>query len=145
IRTVPEQMRFDTKRIVVESGQAFEVTFENPDFMPHNLVFVQPGTRRTIGMLANQMGPEDLDAQGRAFVPSRPEVIAATQLLEAGESATLQIIAPEEEGVYEFVCTFPGHWAVMWGELIVTSRKGNDPATSFEDEELAIPRKLDQS
>ena len=24
------------------------------------------------------------------------------------------------EGVYEYVCTFPGHWAVMFGQLVVT-------------------------
>jgi hypothetical protein len=41
-------------------------------------------------------------------------------LLEAGQSETLQLTAPEQEGVYEFVCTFPGHWQVMWGQFVVT-------------------------
>jgi hypothetical protein len=28
--------------------------------------------------------------------------------------------APNEEGDNEFVCTFPGHYQLMWGKLIVT-------------------------
>ena len=36
-----------------------------------------------------------------------------------------EIAAPADvcllvEGTYPYVCTFPGHWAVMKGELIVT-------------------------
>ena len=45
VRAVREQMRFDTPRIVVEPGKAIEIIFENPDFMPHNLVVVRPNTR----------------------------------------------------------------------------------------------------
>ena len=28
--------------------------------------------------------------------------------------------APKEEGEYEYVCTLPGHYVLMWGKLIVT-------------------------
>jgi azurin len=41
-------------------------------------------------------------------------------MLEAGKSETLSVMAPEAEGTYQYVCTFPGHWAIMKGELIVT-------------------------
>ena len=34
IRAVPEEMHFDTPRIVVEAGKQFIITFENPDAMP---------------------------------------------------------------------------------------------------------------
>ena len=27
---------------------------------------------------------------------------------------------PKEPGEYEFVCTYPGHYLIMWGKLIVT-------------------------
>ncbi|MDB6152531.1 MAG: putative rane-bound dehydrogenase, partial [Chthoniobacteraceae bacterium] len=36
IKTVREQMRYDTPRLVVEAGKPIEIIFENPDFMPHN-------------------------------------------------------------------------------------------------------------
>jgi hypothetical protein len=50
IRTVREQMRYDTPRLVVTAGQPFEIRFENVDFMPHNLVLVRPGTREKVGL-----------------------------------------------------------------------------------------------
>ena len=28
--------------------------------------------------------------------------------------------APAEPGDYEYVCTFPGHYVIMWGKLVVT-------------------------
>jgi azurin len=120
IRAVREQMRFDTARLVVEAGKPFELVVENPDFMPHNLVVVRPGTRDRVGVAAAMMRPEDLDARGRAFVPASDAVLAATRMLVSGERETLQLTAPDEAGDYEFVCTFPGHHQVMWGWLIVT-------------------------
>jgi azurin len=120
VRTVREQMRFDTPRLVVEAGKAFELIFENVDFMPHNLVVVRPGTRDRVGTVAASMRPEDLDAEGRAFVPRLDSVLAATRMLGNGERETLRLTAPLEEGDYEYVCTFPGHHQVMWGWLIVT-------------------------
>jgi azurin len=120
VRTVREQMRFDTPRLVVETGKPFELIVENVDFMPHNLVVVRPGTRDRVGTVAASMRPDDLDAEGRAFVPRSDSVLGATRLLVNGEREKLRMTAPEQEGDYEYVCTFPGHHQVMWGWLIVT-------------------------
>ncbi|MGE3311904.1 MAG: PVC-type heme-binding CxxCH protein [Limisphaerales bacterium] len=120
IRTVREQMRFDTPRLVVEAGKPFEIIVENDDFMPHNLVVVKPGTREKLGAVTEKMSPEKLDNQGRAFVTDSTDILAATRLLEQGMKETLKLTAPSEEGDYTFVCTFPGHWQVMFGQLIVT-------------------------
>jgi azurin len=120
VRTVREQMRFDTPRIVVETGKAFEIIFENPDFMPHNLVVVRPGTRSKVGDAAALMKPDQFDGRGRAYVPDTTDVISATRLIEANLRQTLSMTAPNEEGECEFVCTFPGHYQLMWGKLIVT-------------------------
>jgi glucose/arabinose dehydrogenase/azurin len=120
IRTVREQMRYDTPRIVVEPGKPFEVILENDDFMPHNIVFVKPGTREKVAKAAERMKPEDDDGRGRAYVPKTTDVYAASKLLEAGQRASITLTAPNEEGVYEYVCTYPGHWMVMWGQLIIT-------------------------
>ena len=120
VKTVREQMRFNTARLVVEAGKPFEILFENSDVMPHNLVFSLPGSREEIGTDAQSMSPEKIDAQGRAFVPANPKIIAASKLLEPGKSERLKMTAPTQPGSYEMVCTFPGHWMVMWGKLIVT-------------------------
>lgn len=120
VRTVREQMRFDTPRLVVEAGQPFEVIVENPDFMPHNFVVVKPGKRPEIGAIADTMKPDQRDSEGRPYVPRSPEILGATRLLEAGQRQTLKLTAPTIEGEYEYVCTFPNHWQTMWGWLIVT-------------------------
>ncbi len=120
VRTVREQMRYDVPRLVVEAGKAFEVIFANDDFMPHNLVFVKPGTRESIANLTATMKPEDRDNKGRPYVPNNPAIIAATKLIEAGQKETLKVTAPETDGTYEFVCTYPGHFTLMWGTLVVT-------------------------
>jgi azurin len=123
IKTVREQMRYDLTRIVVEAGKPFEIIFENDDMMPHNLVVVQPGSREAIGVVADKMQPTQLDKQGRPFVPTQKElaakILAATKLIEPGQKETLKLTAPKQAGTYEYVCTFPEHWRVMFGELVV--------------------------
>jgi azurin len=121
VRAVPEEMRFDVPRLVAEVGKAFTIVFENPDAMPHNLVVVKPGTREKVGQAALELRADFVDRLGRAFVPETSDVIAATKLLDPGQSATIRVDAPLSEGEYEYVCTFPGHWVTMWGKLIITS------------------------
>ena len=120
IRAVPEEMRFDMPRIVVEAGRQFIIVFENPDAMPHNLLVVKPGTREKVGVAAMQMSPGQLDSRGRAYTPDTPDVIAGTRLVEPGQSEQIYVVAPATRGTYEYVCTFPGHWVNMRGELVVT-------------------------
>ena len=120
LRTVREQMRYDTPRLVVEAGKPFEIILENDDFMPHNLVVVKPGARELVGVISDRMQPTQLDGEGRAFIPANPGILGATRLVEPGHSARLKMVAPQTEGDHEYVCTFPGHWPVMWGLLVVT-------------------------
>ncbi|MES2571751.1 MAG: plastocyanin/azurin family copper-binding protein, partial [Verrucomicrobiota bacterium] len=120
IKTVREQMRYDTPRLVVEAGKPLEIIFENPDFMPHNLVLVQPGARQAVAEAVQTHKPDQFDNRGRAYVPANdPKVLAATRLVEAGQGEKLQFTAPTKEGEYEYVCTFPGHSTIMWGTLVV--------------------------
>ncbi|MCZ7639398.1 MAG: plastocyanin/azurin family copper-binding protein [Verrucomicrobia bacterium] len=135
VRAVREQMRFDTPRLVVEAGKPFEVVVENPDFMPHNFVVVKPGTRPRVGALAEAMTPDQRDRQGRPYVPSSPDILGATRLLEAGQRQALKLTAPDAAGDYEFVCTFPNHWQTMWGWLIVTP----DPDAYLERHPVSAP------
>lgn len=118
IKSVREQMRYDTTRIVVEAGKPFEIRFENVDTMPHNLTIVQPGAREEVGKQADALPPKP-DGQGRLYVPDNKKILAATRLLEPGEQATLKLTAPAAPGDYEYLCTYPEHWKVMFGQLVV--------------------------
>lgn len=50
-------------------------------------------------------------------------VIAATSLVGGGESTsvTFDLSKLDPAGSYSYVCTFPGHWAVMRGTFTITS------------------------
>jgi glucose/arabinose dehydrogenase/azurin len=120
INTLREQMKYDTTRLVVEAGKPFEIIFQNNDFMPHNIVVVKPGTRAALGAASNKMQPDQLDKEGRAFMPKSKNILSATKLVEPGKKEVLKVSAPREEGVYEYFCSYPGHWDRMWGQLIVT-------------------------
>src|SRR5437762_6496614 len=88
--------------------------------MPHNLVVVKPNKRENVGTASANLKPEDLDSEGRAYVPKSADILAATKLLLPGERQSLKLTAPAIEGIHEYVCTFPGHYQVMWGQLVVT-------------------------
>jgi azurin/glucose/arabinose dehydrogenase len=125
VKTVREQMRYDTPRLVVEAGKPFEVIFENLDAMGHNFVVVQPGTRQAVAEAVQTRRPDQLDKKGRAYVPEDGKnqdkrVLDATKAVEPGQKETLKMTAPGKEGEYEYVCTMPGHWLIMWGKLVVT-------------------------
>ncbi len=120
VKTVREQLKYDTPRLVVEAGKPFEIIFENSDAMPHNFVIVENGKHMDIGNAALTMPPDRLDGKGRAYLPKDFPIRDATKLMEPGQKEKLQIPAINEEGEHEYVCTFPGHSAIMWGKLIVT-------------------------
>jgi azurin len=120
VHTVHEKMSYDTPRIVVEAGKPFEIILINVDTMPHNLVVVNPASHEKVGVAASTMTPDKLDKEGRAFIPKSSDILAATKTLDPGQKETLKMTAPAKEGDYEYVCTFPGHFAIMWGKLIVT-------------------------
>ena len=124
IRTVKEQMRYDTPRLIVAPNQPVEIRFENHDFMPHNLVVVKPGARERVGQATAHMRPDELDDEGRAYIADTGDILAATRLLDPGQKAVLKFTTPATEGEYEYLCTFPGHYQIMRGQLIVTGDAG---------------------
>ncbi|MFA7473741.1 MAG: plastocyanin/azurin family copper-binding protein, partial [Spirosomataceae bacterium] len=41
------------------------------------------------------------------------------QLLQPESSETIYFVAPTRPGTYQYVCTFPGHHALMQGNMVV--------------------------
>ncbi|HWV58824.1 MAG TPA: plastocyanin/azurin family copper-binding protein [Longimicrobiales bacterium] len=118
IGTIPERMLFDRRWFVAEAGRPVQIQFDNPDAMPHNLVVGYPGSLQVIGQAASAMQLTD-DPDVKPFVPNLPIVIAATGLVAQGNSERLSFIAPDMPGSYIYVCTFPGHWMLMYGVMLV--------------------------
>jgi azurin/lysophospholipase L1-like esterase len=118
VQAVPNQMQFAPKEIRVKAGKMVRVVFENPDLMLHNFVLLRPGSGEEVGALADQMAAQ-ADAAAREYVPDSPKVLHATGLVQPGARAELKFKAPGTPGRYPYLCTFPGHWRIMQGEMIV--------------------------
>jgi len=145
IHTVIEQMLYDKQLIVVEAGKPIEIILQNDDSMPHNLVVITPGAVEEIGTATEKMPPEP-DAEGRLYVPASPKILYATKLLDPGQKAKLSFTAPTEPGDYPYLCTYPGHWRRMVGNMAVVkdvdaylaSHAGTEPKiTEWKIEDLS--------
>ena len=117
IATVVEKLQFALKEFTVKAGKKIKLTFVNPDFMPHNLVIVQPGAADEVGLAAMQLGAKGFELQ---WVPESDKVIVSTKLIDHKGEHVLEFTAPEEPGDYQYVCTFPGHHILMRGVMKVT-------------------------
>jgi putative membrane-bound dehydrogenase-like protein len=116
ISTVVEKMTYDVKEFSVKAGKKVKLTFANPDFMPHNLVIVNPGKADEVGLKAMELGASGFD---KGFVPDSVDILANTMLVDHGKEQVLEFSAPSTPGVYIFVCTFPGHHLLMRGTMLV--------------------------
>lgn len=118
ISTVADEMRFDVAEFVVRPGQPVELLFENPDYMPHNLLITATGAADEVYRLAMDLGGEGFE---KDFTPDTPQVLQGAQLLNAGESELLEFNAPSAPGEYPFLCSFPGHGELMRGVMRVVA------------------------
>ena len=117
-----DTMQFDVKNFNVKAGEKVKLTLKNVGQVPkiamgHNLVLLKKGiTAIGFGQKALGAGANATNALPDSL---KGEVIAATKLLGPGESETIEFTAPKEAGSYEYVCTFPGHFALMRGTMSV--------------------------
>ncbi|MGV3764110.1 PVC-type heme-binding CxxCH protein [Parapedobacter sp.] len=118
LKAVKDIMQYDKKLITVPAGKRITLVFENPDGMQHNLLIIQPGTLDIVGKAADDM-LRSSEAYEKQYIPSVPEVLHHTPLVNPGESFTLEFTAPTEPGDYPYLCTFPGHWRGMNGIMRV--------------------------
>jgi putative membrane-bound dehydrogenase-like protein len=119
---IPSAMKFDKAELTVKAGQKVRLTFKNNDLLEHNLVIVKPGTLPKVGALADALASKP-GASEKQYVPDSPDVLVSSKVLDPGQSDVLLFTAPEVAGQYPFVCTFPGHWQIMRGILVVEPAK----------------------
>jgi putative heme-binding domain-containing protein len=123
ISCVPERMLFTVKQFAVTAGQPVKIVFTNPDATDHNLVVVRPDALAEVGMAANEMAKDPRNANSD-FVPESKAalILHATPMIGPTKKSLVHVLrfrAPDEPGIYPYVCTFPGHWVVMNGEMVV--------------------------
>jgi azurin len=115
-------LAYSTATITVPAGKTIGIRFTNTDQMPHNLVIVAPGTYEAVGLASEKMLALP-DAANKNYVPDSAKVIAQTPMILPDTEYDLVFKTPSAPGRYPYLCTFPGHWRLMKGELIVEPAK----------------------
>lgn len=114
-----DTMQFNSKVFEVAAGQEVTLVFKNLGKLPkaamgHNVVVLKPGSDvMKFGGAAVAAAASEYIPQDGAF---KDQIVAHTKLLGPGEEDTITFTLPEA-GVYPFLCSFPGHFALMNGTI----------------------------
>jgi azurin len=112
-----DQMQFDKRVLSASPGQKISLTLNhtgrgNKIIMGHNFILLKKDV--DVDVFARKA----VEAKDSEYVPEGDEMIAYTKLIGGGESTTITFQAPEQ-GIYNFICSFPAHYQLMRGQLIV--------------------------
>ncbi len=127
--TVGPNLSYAPRVFAARPGEPLAITLVNPDSVPHNLALCRPGSLARVGAAVNAL-VTDPEAAARQYVPDSPDVIAFTDIVPPHSRFTIWLRAPASPGRHPFLCTFPGHWMAMQGELVVAEadEPGGEPA-----------------
>ncbi len=114
-----DQMQFNKSELKAVAGKPIKLTLKHVGQVPkeamgHNLVILKEGTDAGAFVLKAN------DAKATDYIPEseKASIIAHTKLLGGGEEDTIEFTI-DKKGTYNFLCSFPGHFAMMKGVLIV--------------------------
>jgi azurin len=113
-----DDMMYDLAEIKVKAGQTVKLTLNHTGKLPkesmgHNWALLAQGT------IVSDFAAKAMLAKDSDYIPAgATEVIVHTKLVGGGQSDTIEFSAPAK-GVYEFICTFPGHVGMMKGTFYV--------------------------
>ena len=142
ISCVPERMLFTVDRFDVKPGQPVKVVFSNPDATDHNMVFVKQGALEEVGMAANEMARDPKNANSDFIPKSKGNlIIEASPMIGPTKKSLIAVLrfeAPEQPGIYPYVCTFPGHWIIMKGNMVVAKDKNEADALVKASEPVEV-------
>lgn len=118
-----DAMKFLSDKIVIKKADCpeFEVTVNHVGKLPkaamgHNIVITKHADTDAVAKDGIAAG---LDKE--YVKPDDERVIAHTKVVGGGEkdSVTFKTDALEVGGDYDFFCSFPGHYAIMKGKVVV--------------------------
>lgn len=113
---VLQGLQFDVVRFQVKPGTRVKIVFSNTDDMNHNMLIVQPGAREQVVNQAQELGANGPSVD---YIPVSGQVLWSIPVVEPEQERSLEFTAPMQEGVYPYVCTYPGHGFVMYGAMYV--------------------------
>ena len=114
-----EDMRFDKELFRIRAGKKIRLVLTNTSkksnaSMSHNVVILVKGT--DIADFADAVRA----AKEEQYTPASvaPLIIAHTKMVPAGESEGVDFVI-SRPGVYDYICSYPGHWGTMQGKIVV--------------------------
>jgi azurin len=119
-----DQMQYNIKAFEITEGDKVTLSFKHIGQLPaaamgHNVVILKSGTE--IPAFAAKCAP----ARDNGFIPKEDEakekIVAHTKMLGGGESDEITFTAPAA-GEYPYICSFPGHFAIMQGVMTVKAK-----------------------
>jgi len=116
-----ETMKYDVAEITAKPGEKLHVVLKAVGSMPkiamgHNFVLLKAGVSPM------EVSNAAFNARETDFIPAamKDKIIAFTKLAGGGETVDVTFTAPAKAGKYDYICTFPGHFAAgMKGTLTV--------------------------
>lgn len=117
-----DQMKFDKSEVTVSSGcKDITINLHHSGKLPvaamgHNVVITATGDYKAVAQDGVKAG-----VAGNYVSDDDARVIAHTKLIGGGESVSVTFPGSKltAGGDYTFFCSFPGHWTVMVGKLVV--------------------------
>ena len=113
-----DNMRFDKEMFKIKTGKKIRLIFKNTGApsntaMAHNVVILMKGT--DIADFADAVH----NAKDEQYVPSSVAsfMIAHTKLVGGGDSDEVDFTI-SQPGIYDYICSFPGHWGTMQGKIV---------------------------
>ena len=115
---VGDEIKYDVTELSVREGDKVTLTLTHTgeldtSVMGHNFVLLKKGT--DVDAFATDAIAAGIESN---YIPEGDSVIVSTEVVGGGESTTITFDAPAK-GVYTFICSFPGHYVIMQGELTV--------------------------
>lgn len=116
--TANDRMQFSDTLFKVNASQKVTLTLRNAGNIPkesmgHNFALLDLGTDFVT------FATEAMKARDNEYIPVAMEksVIAHTRLIGPGETDRISFTLPNT-GIYDFLCTFPGHYGTMRGKIV---------------------------
>ena len=114
INVPSDALEFDKSTLSTEAGSEVVVVFKNgSSVLEHNWVLVNAGAKDEVATAGIAAGPHN-----NYIPPGDDRIIANSALLGPGATEEIRFTAPAA-GIYQFVCTFPGHNFQMFGDFQV--------------------------
>ena len=70
-------------------------------------------------MAATEMAKDPREVKRGQYVPKSTKVLFHTGMVPPDSTEALRFTAPKKTGEYPYICTFPGHWVIMRGVMVV--------------------------